>query len=122
MIKITFCLRRRPEFTSQQFHEYWYDHHAPLVRKHSRALRMKRYVQTHASDTPINGVLRDSRGGPEPFDGVAEVWWESVEDMMAPLDDPAGQAASRALLEDEQKFIDLANSPLWLNEERVIFG
>jgi len=26
------------------------------------------------------------------------------------------------LLEDEAKFIDLANSPLWFNHEHVIYG
>ena len=30
--------------------------------------------------------------------------------------------ANRLLLEDEAKFIDLANSPLWLNREEMIYG
>jgi len=35
---------------------------------------------------------------------------------------PGAAEASTALLEDEKKFIDLARSPLWLNEEHVIVG
>ena len=33
-----------------------------------------------------------------------------------------GREAGRLLLEDEAKFIDLANSPLWLNREQVIYA
>ncbi len=37
-------------------------------------------------------------------------------------DTPEARQAGRALLEDEAKFIDFANSPLWFGEEKVIFG
>jgi hypothetical protein len=30
--------------------------------------------------------------------------------------------ANRLLQEDEAKFIDLKNSPLWLNREEMIYG
>ena len=33
-----------------------------------------------------------------------------------------GREAGRLLLEDEARFIDLANSPLWLNREQVIYA
>lgn len=122
MIKITFCLRRKPEMSLEEFQRYWFENHAPLVQKHAGALHIKRYVQTHAAETPLNGVLRESRGGPDPYDGVAEIWFDTIEDMMSAMDDDAGRHASQALLEDEKKFIDLENSPLWLNEERVIIG
>lgn len=122
MIKITFCLRRKPGMSLEEFQQYWSENHAPLVQQHAGALHIKRYVQTHASDTPLNGVLRESRGGPEPYDGVAEIWFDSIESMMSAVDSDSGRQASAALLEDEKKFIDLENSPLWLNEERVIIG
>ena len=35
---------------------------------------------------------------------------------------PEAREANRLLLEDEAKFIDLANSPLWLNREEMIYG
>lgn len=122
MIKITFCLRRKSGMSLEEFQQYWFQNHAPLVKKHAPALHIKRYVQTHAAETPLNGVLRESRGGPEPYDGVAEIWFDSVEAMMTAVDNDEGRAASQALVEDERKFIDLENSPLWLNEERVIIG
>jgi hypothetical protein len=58
------------------------------------------------------------RGGMEPpYDGVAELWWESEETLTGALATAAGQAAGAALLEDERRFIDLPNSPLWFAHE-----
>jgi uncharacterized protein (TIGR02118 family) len=121
MIKLTFCLRRRPELSREEFQRYWYETHAPLVRKHAEVLGVRRYVQLHTVDHPMNAAIRGSRQAPEEYDGVAELWFDSLEAMSANRSDEA-QAAGRALLEDERKFIDLARSPLWFAEEKVIIG
>ena len=121
MIKLIFCLRRKPELSLAEFQDYWLNKHAPLVRSHAETLRIKRYVQTHTIDDPATQtVIARSRGAPEAFDGVAELWWESREDMAAGVATPEGRAASIALLEDERKFIDHARSPLWIAEEHAI--
>lgn len=122
MIKLVFALRRRPELSREAFQRYWIEQHAPLVRRHAAALQIARYVQAHSLDHPMNALLRAGRGGPEPFDGVAELWWESLETLQAATATPAGQTAGAALLEDERRFIDLAHSPLWLCEEREVIG
>ena len=31
MIKLTFCLRRRPDLSAEEFHRYWRDEHGPSV-------------------------------------------------------------------------------------------
>jgi uncharacterized protein (TIGR02118 family) len=121
MIKLSFCLRRLPQLSREEFQRYWFDTHGPLVRKHSDALRIQRYVQTHTVLGDAADTLRATRGGPPGYDGVAELWWNSEEDVAAALATPAGQEAGRILLEDERKFIDLANSPLfWAREREVI--
>lgn len=122
MIKITFCLKRKPGLSLEEFHDYWLNKHGPLVRQHQKALRMVRYVQLHAIDTKLSAGMQAARGAPEGFDGVAELWWESLEDLEASTSDPAAREAGRILLEDEAKFIDLANSPLWFGEEHVVVG
>jgi hypothetical protein len=53
---------------------------------------------------------------------VAELWWDSLEDLIAGYSSEPGQAAGVELLEDERRFIDLPNSPLWLGEENVVVG
>ena len=112
VIKLVFCLRRKPGMSLAEFQDYWLNKHGPLVRSHAKTLRIRRYVQTHTHGRPGDAAgHRQARGAPEAFDGVAELWWESREDMAAPLATPEGRAASLALLEDERKFIDHANSP-----------
>ena len=122
MIKLVYCLRRLPELSREQFQQYWFDKHAPLVRKNGETLRIRRYVQVHSLDDPMNEALRGGRGGPEPYDGVAELWWDSVEDLREAMDSPAGQVAALELLEDEKTFIDLSHPPLWIAHERPVIG
>ncbi len=117
MIKLVYCLRRRPEFSREEFQRYWRENHAPLVKKHSGTLRIQRYVQVHTSDHPLTAALRSSRAGPEPFDGVAELWFESAEDLQAGGATPEGRQAGRELLDDEKRFIDVSQSPIWIADE-----
>ncbi|NJN50869.1 MAG: EthD domain-containing protein [Gammaproteobacteria bacterium] len=118
MIRIVFALRRQPRLSLDAFQAYWRDQHGPLVAGHAGALNILRYVQTHRLDEPgLEGMTR-ARGEMEPpHDGVAELWWESETALASAMATPAGQAAGAALLEDEQTFIDLPNSPLWFAHE-----
>ena len=121
MIKLTFVLARRADFTRESFQAYWINKHAPLVASVREVLRIRRYVQLHSLPTEVSASLRHTRGGPEGFDGVAQLWWDSLDDMAATAADPAAIAAGQMLLEDERKFIDLERSPLWWGEERLVF-
>lgn len=120
MYKLTFCLRRRPDLTRAQFQEYWRNTHADLVAERAGALRVRRYVQVHTEDVPgLHEAMRRRNGGsPEPFDGIAEIWVDSIDDLAS--DDPALRAAGAELLEDERNFIDLPNSPMFVTREHVI--
>jgi uncharacterized protein (TIGR02118 family) len=120
MIKIVFCLRRRADFSREEFQTYWRTHHAPLVRSHAAALGILRYVQVHSIDDAISTALAGPRQSPEPFDGVAELWLDNFDALIAAGRSEAGRAAAAELLEDERRFIDLARSPLFLAEEHVI--
>ena len=122
MIKLTFCLVRLPALTREAFQDYWLNKHALLVARHREVLRIQRYVQLHSFDPTISADTRKSRGGPEQYDGVAQLWWTSFEDLATAQSNPTAAAAGRELLEDERKFIDLARSPLWWGEEKTIFG
>lgn len=120
MIKLVFCLRRLPRLSRAEFQRYWRETHGPLVRSHATVLRIRRYVQLHTRDTPMNAALAAGRGAPAEYDGIAELWWESLEDLTAAVQSPEGRVAGDALLEDERRFIDLAHSPLWLADEHEV--
>jgi uncharacterized protein (TIGR02118 family) len=107
--------------TREEFQAYWRDQHAPLVSRHAEALRLRRYVQTHAHASELAAVQSAARGSePDLYDGQAELWWESLEDVAAAVSTPAGQQAAIELLEDERRFIDLERSPLWIGEEHIV--
>jgi uncharacterized protein (TIGR02118 family) len=122
VIKLTFCLTRKDGLTREEFQRYWREQHAPLVASHAATLRIRRYVQLHSFPAEAQVATRASREAPPEFDGVAELWWDSWDDLAANAGEPAAQAASAALLEDERRFIDLQRSPLWWGEEHVIVG
>jgi uncharacterized protein (TIGR02118 family) len=121
VIKLTFALVRRPELTREAFQTYWFEKHAPLVASVREILRIRRYVQMHSAAPEASAGIRRSRQAPEQFDGVAELWWDSFEDLAAAATDPEATKAGQKLLEDERRFIDLEKSPLWFGEEKVIF-
>lgn len=122
MIKLTFCLTRLSRLSREQFQDYWRNHHAPLVASVAHTLQIRRYVQLHSLPPDASAAIRASREAPPEYDGVAELWFDSLEAIAANAANPEAQAAGRLLLEDERKFIDLPKSPLWWGEEHVIVG
>lgn len=120
MIKLVFCLRRRPELSRQEFQTYWRETHGPLVRERARTIGALRYVQVHTDFDDLNDALQQTRGGPEAYDGVAELWFEDRAALEAALSGDDARGAALDLLEDERKFIDLERSPLWLGQEREV--
>jgi uncharacterized protein (TIGR02118 family) len=124
MLKMIYCVKRRPEVDVDEFYRYWLKEHGPLVRKHTKALKIKKYVQCHTiQDTkkrPLNKMFQESRRALEAFDGVAELWWDSIDDLLAVIESPDGSDAGQILLEDEQNFIDASCSCMFFTEEHTV--
>jgi uncharacterized protein (TIGR02118 family) len=77
MVKLVFTLYRRNGMSREEFQRYWREHHAPLVKRHAKTLRIRNYVQSHARHTDLDDQLATSRGSiPSFYDGVAELWWD----------------------------------------------
>ena len=117
MIKFVMCITRRPDMTREAFKDYWMNKHGPFFMSNADAMGAKKYVQSHALDTPLNEMLRTSRGMLPEYDGIAEVWFESESALMAAMSSPEGQKLGAALLEDEGNFIDHAKSSAFIVEE-----
>lgn len=123
MIKLTFCLKRLPALSREEFQAYWRETHAPLVQRHARVLGIVRYVQSHSLPEGTARALAEARGSAgQDYDGVAELWWDSMESFAAAGQTAEGRAAGQVLLEDEGRFIDLPNSPIFLVEEQQFVG
>jgi uncharacterized protein (TIGR02118 family) len=124
VIKIVFCLRRLPGLSADEFYRYWLENHGPLVRSHAETLRIRRYTQGHTFTDPRAAPAVEARGcKTHPYDGVAEISWDSVEELVEATSTPQGRAAGRALLEDERSFIDLRNSSMfYVREHELVPG
>ena len=120
MIKLVYCVRRKAEISEDEFYRYWLEEHGQLVKSVARVLRAKRYVQSHTLADAVNEPVRASRGTSEPYDGITEVWFESLEAMGAGDSQEAIDAAQQ-LLEDEGAFIDFSRSSVFLTQEHEIF-
>jgi uncharacterized protein (TIGR02118 family) len=116
MQKMIICLRRRLDLTPEAFRQHWRDSHAPIVAKHAATLGIKRYVQVYALEVPPTG------GRPEGFDGIGEVWVESVEAFRAAAATPRGAIAVRELGESDAFLTDLSRSPRTFGTELQIVG
>ena len=119
-VKLVYCCRRKPGMSLEEFHKYWLDHHGGLaIRLREKMPGMKRYVQSHTLPGAATDMLQASRGALDPFDGITEAWFDSVESMADGGED--AQVAAVAMLKDEGEFLDLPNCVVFLPEEHEIF-
>jgi uncharacterized protein (TIGR02118 family) len=121
MLKFVYVVRRRPDVTPEAFRKYWLESHGPLVRKQAKAMGAKRYVQSHTLDIPFNQLAQQIRGTQAPYDGLTELWWDSMEDLIAASQTLEGQQANMTLAQDEAKFCDLPKCSVFFTEEHTIF-
>ena len=124
MIKLSFCLTRLDHLTREEFHNYWHNKHAPLVKSVSKDLNIIRYEQLHCqsfdflNDSRIARVPNDNL--PNDYDGIAELYWESWEVLKNLSNNEKSRKASKILLDDEAKFIKFKKSPLVFSEIKEI--
>jgi uncharacterized protein (TIGR02118 family) len=82
-VKVVALLKAAPGMSREEFRQRWVDEHAPLTLRMER-LRGYR-VNVAVEQQEIEGEL--------PYDGTAELWWDSLEDMQADFDSEAGLRA-----------------------------
>ena len=105
MIKVIATLHRKPGMSDEEFLRYWKDVHVPLV---ARLPNLIGYV--------INPLV-ETMDAARPYDGVAELWFESRESFDQALASPERDEA-RANLE---RFTDLSRmTRAIVDEERIL--
>ena len=92
-----------PHLSRQQFHLYWQRHHSPHVMNCTAFSRfMRKYVTTHALAGAVD-VVPAHYVVASPFEGVAEVWLDSLDEAIKWLSHPI---YSELIQPDEMRFID----------------
>lgn len=121
MLKISYCMRRKPDMSREEFQNYYRKKHTRVLSLEETAeLSMIRYCQLHVLSNEINELLDFNRGGEEPFDAVAEIWVESEEVWRNSWLAEGGQAALAKLKIDEQNFVDWSRSVIFMSKELVM--
>jgi len=121
MIKLVYCLRKRDDIDSDSFYRYWLEEHGPLVKSVAAVIGASHYVQSHTILPELNELMIESRGLQAPYDGVTEVWWETMSALEQGMSSPRGVEAQGKLIEDESRFIDFSRSRVFMTEEHQIF-
>jgi len=107
MIKLVYCITKKTGLTDEEFFRYWEKIHGPIG---ARIPRLRRLVQSHR--IPIAGDRR-----PPDYDGVAELWFDDLDALLAARESPEWKASSK----DEANFIDPNRVAYFVSQERVIF-
>jgi uncharacterized protein (TIGR02118 family) len=83
-VKLIALLKAKPGMSRAEFEKRWLQGHTPLTLKFKN---LKGYRVNIAIDEyqEIQGEL--------PYDGTAELWWDSLEDMKQDFASPEGQRA-----------------------------
>lgn len=112
MIKLIICASRKDGISREQFNAYWRDHHGPLVKGVTEFARhVRKYVQCHLVEDSV------PFGIPSPYDGVAELWFDSVEAASNAFKEPKYLEIIRA---DELKFVNPRKCITFVSEERQV--
>ena len=106
MIKLVYCITKKPGLTDDEFFHYWRNIHGPIG---ARIPGLRRLVQSHRLSIPGDKYQPD-------YDGMAELWFDTVNDLLA-----ARQSAEwKVSNEDEVNFIDRKKVAYFVSVEHVI--
>jgi uncharacterized protein (TIGR02118 family) len=120
MIKAVVLLRKLPHLSTEEFLRYWLEKHGPLVRSHAKVRRFRKYIQVHPTAPEVLGALVERRQGQVlGCDGIAEIYWDTVQDMIDANRSPEGQRAAAEIVEDEKRFLLLPSLQFFLGQEHI---
>lgn len=117
-VKLSVVIKRRAGMSFEEFDHYWNHIHGAIVTGVPEFTRhVRRYVQSHwlpgysgAGDTSKLG----SQWRRAPFDGIAELWFDSIADMVTAFNEPQFMAK---IAPDDEKFVDAVHTQLFTLRE-----
>jgi uncharacterized protein (TIGR02118 family) len=108
VIKVVYCITKKPGLSDEQFFDYWKNIHGPIG---ARIPHVRRLVQSRRIAIP--GATR-----PPDYDGVVELWFDDE----AALLEARKSAEWKASSDDEANFIDHSRVAYFVSREHVIVG
>jgi EthD domain len=125
VIKLVVLLKRKAGVSQEEFRAYYEQYHAPLGMKFSG-----KYFSDYRRTYPVTprfarSPYRPEGTGPHEFewDAITEIWFKDQDTLDAYYRNHARPEVHGPLVEDSQKFIDLAAShTLVCEEERSAMG
>jgi uncharacterized protein (TIGR02118 family) len=106
MIKVVYCINKKAGLTDEEFFRYWESVHGPIG---ARIPGLRGLVQSHRVCVSADTRRRD-------YDGMAELWFDDMEALLAARQSPEWKAST----EDELNFVDHDRVAYFVSEERVI--
>ena len=106
MIKLVYCITKKPGLTDEQFFHYWEHVHGPMA---ARLPHLRRLVQSHRITVAGDKFQPD-------YDGMAELWFDDAAALLAARQSPEW----KAITEDEANFIDHTKVAYFVSEEHTI--
>jgi uncharacterized protein (TIGR02118 family) len=106
MIKLVYCITKRPDLTDAEFFDYWRNIHGPIG---ARIPGLRRLVQSHT-------IVGQSEFPAPDFHGMAELWFDDLAALAAARQSPEWHASTA----DEANFIDQTKVALFVTEEFTI--
>lgn len=84
---------------------------------HRHTLRLAGYVQTSPIAHAYSARVERSDVFDLPYDGVAELYWASEQDMAHAFESSEARRVQKMLADDEKNFIDHGRSTRWIASE-----
>lgn len=120
MFKIIMFVRKKEGLSTEEFIKLW-EAHSQKVINYKEALLIKDYTKTFPFQPADEKSSTQRETLPFTFDAMGELWYESKDDFLRARNTCEGQKALADLRADELKFVDMANSVMWLGTEERIF-
>ena len=114
MFKVFAFLKRKPGLDEDEFWRHWFDVHAPLV---AGAPAFRRHAQRYVVNRALPGASIPELTLSD-LDGAGELWFDTLDDLIATIRDPAFHGPVEA---DLASFADPARTILLVCEESVQF-
>jgi len=105
VIKLVYCITKKPGLTDQEFFHYWLDIHGPIG---ARIPGLRKLVQSHRL------TARDNHR--PDYDGVAELWFDDMQSLLSARQSPEWKISTQ----DETNFIDHTKVAYLITEEHIV--